>query len=275
MTMRPPACCPEGAEPLLLMQDYVPSGEMVTVGENLPCYVARPSGSCTSAIVMFTDMFGVHTGRHKQLCDELALEGFLVICPDFFYGAPYMKKVPSYGITLGCFCQFFCLVICKSFEKKTRIHGWDVSLRAKVEGQVVPWLRSQGAQKLASVGFCWGSYGAMKSCTLADFSCGISFHPSVDGFCKATGEDDLAVCRDIKCPHVVVVTKNEPDRWKPGGAAQAACEEVTPCKVSFKLEAEMQHGFMTRGDTKKKPEVLDAIKRGMQDMITLFKANAM
>ena len=33
-----------------------------------------------------------------------------------------------------------------------------------------------------------------------EFKCCAGFHPSNEGFCKATKEDDLEVCRKIKCP---------------------------------------------------------------------------
>ena len=37
-------------------------------------------GSC----LVVHDIFGLHTGRHVQLCDELAAEGYVAVCPDCF-----------------------------------------------------------------------------------------------------------------------------------------------------------------------------------------------
>merc|ERR1719433_648067 len=122
----PPACCPAGSEPLLIMADYQPAGEMVVVGGDLPCYVARPSRPSHSAVIMFSDMFGIHTGRHKQMCDLLASEGFLVLCPDFFKDAQYIRNTPSWGVTLSCACQVICGLLCKTLDKKTQAHAWDV-----------------------------------------------------------------------------------------------------------------------------------------------------
>lgn len=36
-----------------------------------------------------------------------------------------------------------------------------------------------------------------------EFKCCAGFHPSNEGFCKATKEDDLEVCRKIKCPQLL------------------------------------------------------------------------
>jgi dienelactone hydrolase len=255
------------------MGDYVPLGEMVSVGDDLPCYVAKPPEPSKCAVIMFTDMFGVHTGRHKQICDDLASNGFLTICPDFFVDTPYMKKRHAWGTSCGCVCEVICGILCKTFDKITKVHAWEVSLREKVEDKVVPWLRSQGATKFVTVGFCWGSYGAMRCCALPDFACGVSFHPSTEGFCKSAGEDALAICRSVKVPQLVVATSQEPDTWRPGGAAQCACEEVLPGRITWKLEDKMNHGYMTRGDTKD-AAILEAVKRGFQDMFAFFKRHA-
>ena len=40
------------------------------------------------AIVLAHDIFGMHSGRHKQLCDLLAQRlGCVVVMPDLFRGA--------------------------------------------------------------------------------------------------------------------------------------------------------------------------------------------
>ena len=71
-------------------------------------------------------------------------------------------------------------------------------------------LQQRGATKLASVGFCWGAYGAM-CCGRAPelFSCNAAFHPSTEGICKGNGEDDLALCRAAQVPQLVVATSME------------------------------------------------------------------
>lgn len=252
------------------MTDYTPSGEMVTIGQ-MPVYVARPPAKADCGVVMFTDMFGVNTGRHKQLCDQLARQGFLVACPDFFVEHPYLGSPPKFGVSVCCITEGICKYMCGRFDKNSRDHhAWDVSLRVKVMDTLLPWMRDQGTCEFASVGFCWGAYGAMKCAASPDFRCCTVFHPSVDGFCKATGEDDLKICKEVKCPILVVATSMEKDAWRPGGAAQRSCEEAVPGKVTWKFEEKQSHGYMTRGDVNKDALTLAAVNSGMNDILSML-----
>merc|ERR1740117_596551 len=114
---------------------------------------------------------------------------------------------------------------------------------------VVPWMRQKGATKFASIGFCWGAYGAQCCGKFPEvFSCVAAFHPSTEGVCKTNKEDDIALCRAIKVPQLVLATRMESDKWKPNGAAQRACEE-DGTKTIWLLEEKQKHGFMMRGDT--------------------------
>lgn len=42
-----------------------------------------------------------------------------------------------------------------------------------------------------------------------EFKACVGYHPSNEGFCKATKEDDLEVCRKIKCPQPLGEKKGE------------------------------------------------------------------
>mmetsp|Transcript_3031 Transcript_3031/g.4721 ORF Transcript_3031/g.4721 Transcript_3031/m.4721 type:complete len:275 (-) Transcript_3031:469-1293(-) len=267
----PPPCCPAGAEPMMIVRDYVPRGEMVMLG-NMPVYVASPPSPSTRGVVMFTDMFGVHTGRHKQLCDRLAEEGLLVACPDFFVENPYFVNAPAYGCTVCCMASLIFKLVTGKLDENTRTHTWDASLKEKVVGTLLPWMKDKGAKEFASIGFCWGAYGAMKCAALQEFRCSAVFHPSVDGFCKSAGEDDLQICRELKCPTLVVATKQEKPAWLPGGPAQAACEEAVPGQVTFRTEA-LNHGYMVRAEVDKDATALVAVNRGVQEILDLVSAN--
>jgi len=269
--MAPCSCCPEGAEPLREMKDYKPKHSMVRVN-SLNCYVATPAQSTTKGIIMFADMFGVHTGRHKQFCDMLAENGFMAVCPDFLEKSPYMSKsTPSFGMNYCCAMEFLCLLVCGGFDRNTRTFAWDTYLKAKVMDEVLVFMKSKGVQSFGAVGFCWGTYGAMQCAAFPEFKCCAGFHPSNEGFCKATKEDDLEVCRKIKCPQLMISTKNESARWKPEGEAHKACLAALPGKVTWK-SSEQNHGYMTRGDTNK-PETFEAVKQGCEEMLQLLKEN--
>jgi len=253
------------------MEDYKAKHDMTRV-HSLNCYVATPAQATSKGVIMFADMFGVHTGRHKQFCDMLAENGYLAICPDFLEKSPYMSpSTPKFGASKCCALEFICLFVCGTFDKKTRTYGWHSYMRQKVMEELVPYMKIKGIQSFGAVGFCWGTYGSMHCAEFPEFKACVGYHPSNEGFCKATKEDDLEVCRKIKCPQLMFATKLESARWKPDGEAHKACEATLPGKVTWK-SVEQNHGYMTRGDTKQ-PETLDAVKNGCEGMLQLFKEN--
>mmetsp|Transcript_12461 Transcript_12461/g.27747 ORF Transcript_12461/g.27747 Transcript_12461/m.27747 type:complete len:276 (-) Transcript_12461:8-835(-) len=268
-------CCPDGAEPFREMKDYVPEHEMVQIG-SMSCYAAAPTEPTLNAVIVFADMFGVHTGRHKQLVDMLAHHGYLAVCPDFLRERPYMRgSTPNFGMNYCCAAEFLVKMLTGAFDRNTRTFAWDTFMRKKVVDEIMPWLNAKGAKNLAAIGFCWGTYGAMKCGSLPQFKCCVGFHPSTEGFCKAAKEDDLKVCKDVKCPQLMIVTKNESERWKPDGAAHKACEEALaglPGTVLWELQDGMMHGYMTRGDTQK-VETMQAVQYGFDSMIGFFREN--
>lgn len=266
-----PDCCPAGAEPLLIMADYEPKGKLITI-RDIQCYVSWPAEGTTSAVIVFQDIFGIHTGRHKQWCDMLAEEGYGAVAPDFTGTDPIVPNAPRYGCSVCCFCSFLCGICCGSYRRKQLALSWDNSMGYHVLQCVVPWLQDKGATKLASVGFCFGTYGAQNCGRVPEvFSCTASFHPSTEGFCKSCEEDDLALCRAIKVPQLVVATSMESARWHPGGDAQTASEEDGTA-TTWLLEPTQQHGFMTRGDTSN-TETLAAIRKYKRMMLEFFEAN--
>ena len=269
-------CCPPGSEPLLVMADYQPKGEMVTLSnapfQGVECYVSWPAEGATCAIIVFQDIFGIHTGRHKQFCDMLAEKGYAAVAPDFTGADPIISNPPQYGCSLCCFFSFCCGACCGRLGRRQMELSWDNSMGQIVLDCVVPWVQQKGATKLAAAGFCFGSYGAMHCSKFAEtFSCSASFHPSTEGFCKSTNEDDLALCRGVKVPQLVVATSMESARWQPGGDAQSACEEAGVL-TTWLNEPKQKHGFMMRGDTSD-AETLAAIRKYMKLMFEFFDAN--
>ena len=137
-------CCPAGAEPLLIMADYKPSGEMVTLpGKTaLQCYVAWPAPEKANgrAVIVFQDVFGIHTGRHKQFCDMLATLGYGAVAPDFTGKDAIVANVPHYGITFCCFMSMLCGVCWGSFAAKTKALSWENAMGSREQTQNPPLL---------------------------------------------------------------------------------------------------------------------------------------
>lgn len=253
------------------MADYTPKGEMKTIG-GIECYVNWASvPQSQKAVIVFQDVFGIHSGRHKQFCDMLAEKGYGTVMPDLT-GQDPIVKAPQYGSSCSCFWGFLCAFACGSFKKKTAALSWEARLKQITIDGLVPWMKEKGATKLASVGFCWGTYGAMNCGRYPEhFSCNASFHPSTEGFCKNCKEDDLELCRAVRVPQLVVATSMESAKWKPDGDAHKVCN-TTGVSVTWLLEEKEKHGFMMRGDTKK-PETLAALKKYMDMLINFFGDN--
>lgn len=256
---------------MLVMADYVPKGQMVLIGE-VPCYVAWPSQGTDRAVIHFQDVFGIHAGRHKQWCDMLAERGYGAVAPDFFGDDVVVKNAPKFGVTCGCAWQMMMAMCCGGLERRSASLSWDNAMGRIVMDMVVPYMKQKGATKLATAGFCWGTYGAMYCGKFPDvFSCNASFHPSTKSFCKSTKEDDLAICRAAKVPQLVVATSMEPAEWKAGGAAQQACEEDGTKTLWFN-EEKQKHGFMMRGDTSN-AETLAAITKWRSQFYEFLEEN--
>ena len=104
------------------------------------------------------DIFGPDSGRTKEYCQAMSEElGLTCIIPDFFRGAgwPDIDPLPT----------------------------WQDSLSQDWEFKLLPYLLERGAQSVAVVGTCFGSYIVIH--TSADgfglIKAGISIHPSHPG----------------------------------------------------------------------------------------------
>ena len=49
-----------------------------------PCYVARPDGQASAAIIVIQEIFGVNKGIRAK-CDHWASKGYLAVAPDLFW----------------------------------------------------------------------------------------------------------------------------------------------------------------------------------------------
>ena len=99
------------------MADYKPKGEMVTMN-GVQCYVSWPAEGATNAVIVFQDIFGIHTGRHKQFCDMLAEKGYGAVAPDLTGADPIVSNPPQYGASCGCFLSFFFGMCCGRVRRR-------------------------------------------------------------------------------------------------------------------------------------------------------------
>lgn len=248
-----PPCCPPDSLPALAPDpNYVTKGQEVTYGAHR-AYIVGEGGNL---LVMAADAFGMDSGLHKRLADEISasIPGTTVIVPNFFVEEPNGELVPPNG---GCcfWVGFICRMICCGGLKKTfGKYTWAASSKSVFDEAVNYVIANRGAvSKVAVAGFCWGGYVCVKATggdtKHADIVCGaIQYHTSAMNVLKFTGENQTTAVEAIRCPHLILSSSMEPKEWQPNGYV------INTLKPKFPLSAcytyKQSHGFMARGDLK-------------------------
>jgi dienelactone hydrolase len=284
-------CCTPAAHPPL-----TPSGEELTgsfeiiagASGSFECYFSYPPSGAPikGAILLAHDIFGLRTGRHAQLCDELAHEGYVAACPDLFGdGAARAAALQGCGWPIKSFSNLMSLLCCckASWLMSALRLGWDSDIRPKVvatlehlqHGAASATLEASaggtGLRPLRAcsvVGFCWGAgivarmldENCASRLPLA-VACGVAFHPSL------RGEEGRTLVANVARPLLLAPAGDDPapvqpdgelarmlaENDKAGGGEAASSAAGGRCVVPF---PEMLHGWMTRG-----PLSDEAIKR--------------
>ncbi|SDD30128.1 dienelactone hydrolase family protein [Kordiimonas lacus] len=128
-------------------------------------YVARPAKSASGpVIVALQEIFGVNEGM-RQICDDLAREGYIAICPDLFW-----RMKPGVDITdkteeewkeaFGYFQNF-------DHPKGMEDIKATVAVARSIEG---------GTGKVGAVGYCLGGLLAFKTSVETDVDASVSYY---------------------------------------------------------------------------------------------------
>mmetsp|Transcript_2740 Transcript_2740/g.6415 ORF Transcript_2740/g.6415 Transcript_2740/m.6415 type:complete len:272 (+) Transcript_2740:54-869(+) len=267
--MSAPPCCPEGALPLLQQVDYAAKGTWMSIG-NLQCYVVQGASAPRAALLVYSDIFGPRSGRHCQICDALAKDlDILVVMPDLF-GENLAIRNDGFGIGLVTIGKFLCSMCTGRMKKWFNQHSWDNKVCSDTMDTLVPWMKSQGASKLATLGFCYGQIMGFHASATGQFRCGASFHPSLG---KVQELDGLQMCRSIKCKQFVMATKDEPTDWYPDNAAHHACNSSPAGDGHVWLLSQKNHGYMSRGDVTRDPSLKEALEQGYEALKNFLQEN--
>mmetsp|Transcript_7629 Transcript_7629/g.12346 ORF Transcript_7629/g.12346 Transcript_7629/m.12346 type:complete len:248 (-) Transcript_7629:979-1722(-) len=245
------SCCTETRCPAL-----VPTGEYQAQGkfeeidsplahyEKLRYYIISKGDD--RAVVMYHDIFGVDSGRHVAMCDDIAERlKCTVVCPDLFHGVPLKH---------GEMDKLKDVVVAHPIE--------DVQKELDVIYDKV----LSGPQKVASVGFCWGVWLAFHEGTRqpAKLKCGVNFHPSlrVEGFFDRKVVD---LATSNKLPQLVCPCKDDPAEEQPGGA-------IPTSTTTFHVFSEENHGFCSQGDVTQE-QVKKDVAEGMELLVKFINEN--
>src|SRR3954471_20057825 len=119
-------------------------------------YVARPSAPSAPAVVVIQEIFGVNKVM-RDICDGLADQGFVAICPDLFW-----RIEPGIDITDQSEAEWK-----KAFEL---YNAFDVAPGVAAIAAPIPAARTLPGTsgKVGAVGYCLGGLLAFLTATRTD-----------------------------------------------------------------------------------------------------------
>lgn len=134
-------------------------------GGSFSAYVARPQGNgIFPAVVVIQEIFGVN-GVMRGICDNLAKEGYIAICPDLFW-----RQEPGIDITD------------RTEEEWKRafalFNGFDVDLGVEdLKSTLAAARKIDGANgKAGTIGYCLGGKLAFLMATRSDADANVSYY---------------------------------------------------------------------------------------------------
>ncbi|KAI8814156.1 dienelactone hydrolase [Cladochytrium replicatum] len=238
----------EGAARECCVSGYLESGtskgeEILVAG--LPTYWARAGVEPSKHVILFlTDVFGFRFNNSRLVADMYAENGFDVYIPDLHNGKSLEPAIVDVLIqpatSLG-----------KGIKKAFRIAGslpelvkWQASSSrstsiSKMEA-VIRELRSEkfGAQKIATVGFCWGGPLSAIAAT-GQVDAAMIGHPIAI---------PIEVIEKISVPTIWNLAEEDPGFQKP--VVEAVRKSLSESNKTFEITEykDVKHGFLVRGD---------------------------
>lgn len=247
-------CCPRGSEPILpAASEYTPRGKTISLqceesGKFISVYISPPPKPSSVAILVAHDIGGPFTGRHKEVCDQFADQGYWVALPNLFQESMPLKFPPWYKF------PFLFPTIYRNMTRPWKEIEQEVG---KVIGHLVV---TEKVERIGLLGFCYGAFTVFKAGGERftqrhhQVKCGVSMHPSVHSCAFFKGENKWDIVKSVCVPQMVLSTKWEPADWRPGGKVESILAqkgELPEQSCTFKIFPNQRHGFFTRGDIQK------------------------
>jgi carboxymethylenebutenolidase len=137
-------------------------------------YVARPAAAKAPAIVVIQEIFGVNAVM-RGICDDLAAQGYLAICPDLFW-----RIEPGIDITDQSDAEWK-----RAFEL---FNAFDADTGVKDIAATLDVARADPScsGKVGAVGFCLGGLLAFLTATRTDIDASVGYYGV--GIERFTGE---------------------------------------------------------------------------------------
>lgn len=223
------SCCPVTALPASGAADS--TGVLKKVG-NTTVYVTGPA-TATAGILAFPDIYGLDSGRSKADADMLGKLGYAVVLVDLVNG-DFLTSTDG---------------LLDWFKKYT----FESMFSARINDAVAYLKNEVGVQRIASYGYCWGSWvGATLTASANPIVLGhVSFHPTwvVENMLKGEGAVDK-LAEGVKVPQLLLAAGDDPAFVKPQGSVHKilAARADIGAQSDVQEFPDMNHGWVHRSD---------------------------
>ena len=127
------------------------------------CYLARPAGPPTAAIVVIQEIFGVNAGIRRK-CDRLAEAGYLALAPDLFW-----RLEPGVELDPDVEDEFkAALALMGRFDQDKGVEDIEATIRHA--------RRHLGIAKVGAVGYCLGGRLAYMVAARTDADASVGYY---------------------------------------------------------------------------------------------------
>ena len=127
-------------------------------------YVARPSATSAPAVVVIQEIFGVNQVM-RDVCDQLAAQGFVAVCPDLFW-----RIEPGIDITDQSEAEWKrAFELFNAFDVDAGVHDIAATIAAT---RALPGVSG----KVGAVGYCLGGLLAFLTATRTDADASVSYY---------------------------------------------------------------------------------------------------
>jgi carboxymethylenebutenolidase len=134
-------------------------------GQQVPAYVAQPTGAVKGAVVVVQEIFGVNS-HICQVADGYAAEGYLAIAPATFH------RVHS-GVALG----YTEADMGEGFGYKTAVEALPAPGVMQDIQAAIDYAAKTSGHKVGIVGYCWGGLLTWRAaCTLKGLSAAVPYY---------------------------------------------------------------------------------------------------
>jgi len=245
-------CCPPGSWPATENPTtYTPRGKIETIGET-EFYVVGKKEEKQSGVILISDIYGLASARHKQIADEFAQSGWLVLMPDIFGKDTWNEKKD--------WAHF------KEWVTKKEFQWQRVS---KILEDAFAYYSKAGVTKIGIAGFCYGGYIGFKASATGKVNASVAFHSAHANLGPWVGDEQNKLVENVKCPQLMLPAGNDDASVKEGGADQKLLSQK-PFECVFKDFPDMSHGFVSRGDISD-PKVARDVRAAVDLAVSFFK----